>query len=205
MSAAIAGKALAAARLKTSLRLYSPACTVKCDGIPIFRSQTARDLACLLDLNPSVVRWICMPPPVEADGNLYVADFAVWDADGASWLFDAPDRDQGFNPAHLKEAAQKKGFLYRRVDCVEIYEGFRLRNAKDLLRYGTHKATLDDRIRVMAALEEHGSLTVLDCLSAIRETKPTAALASMILQGLLEVELDGELIGPGTMVRRIRL
>lgn len=42
-----------------------------------------------------------------------------------------------------------------------------------------------------------------DCLRAFRETQPVAALASMILQGLVEVELDGELIGPETMVRRI--
>ncbi|WP_201271923.1 hypothetical protein [Sinorhizobium meliloti] len=43
-----------------------------------------------------------------------------------------------------------------------------------------------------------------DCLRVLRETQPVAALASLILQGLVEVELDDALIGPETMVRRIR-
>ena len=41
-------------------------------------------------------------------------------------------------------------------------------------------------------------------LGAIRETQPVAALASLILQGFVEVELDEEIIGPETLVRRIR-
>jgi hypothetical protein len=87
---------------------------------------------------------------------------------------------------------------------VEIYDGFRLRNARDLLRYTGHNVPLGDRVRVLAALDENGSLALSELLGAIRETQPVAALASMILRGFLEIELDDALIGPETQVRRIR-
>lgn len=203
MSAEIVTGALAAARARSSLRIYTPTCTVKCQGLPIFRSQASRDLACLLDVNPSVSGWSCMPAAIEVGDILHVADFFVRDEDGVSWLFDAPDKDANCEPQCLREAARNKDLRYRRLKPEEIYDGFRLRNAKDLLRYGAHRATLDDRLRVLAALDEQGALTVSDCLRAIRESNPTAALASMILQGVLEVELDNALISPATMVRRI--
>ncbi|MBD9538935.1 hypothetical protein IB276_05705 [Ensifer sp. ENS04] len=205
MSAAIISGALAAARAKVSFRAYSPTCTVKCEGLPIFRSQVARDLACLLDVNPSIVGWSCMPPAIEIDGVFHVVDVAARDENGVCWLFDAPDNILICHPKDIKEAAWGRGFRYHQLQSDEIYTGFRLRNAKDLLRYGAHEATLDDRLCLLTALEEHGALAVSDCLRAIRESKPTAALASMILQGVVEVELDDALIGPSTMVRRIRL
>lgn len=204
MSAEIVARAVAAAKAKASFRVYPPTCTVRCHGLPIFRSQTARDLACLLDINPSVLMWRCMPPAIEVDGVSYVADFLVLTEDGKSWLFDAPDRNSNTDPQSIREAALAVELRYRLLEPEEVYDGFRLRNAKDLLRYGAHRATLDDRLRVLAALDEQGALTVSDCLRAIRESNPTAALASMILQGVLEVELDDALISPATMVRRIR-
>jgi hypothetical protein len=36
-------------------RFYYPLATIKCAGTPSFRSQDARDLACLLDVDPDVV------------------------------------------------------------------------------------------------------------------------------------------------------
>jgi hypothetical protein len=53
-------------------------------------------------------------------------------------------------------------------------------------------------------LEEMGSLTIAECLSAIREGRPMPTLASLILQGFLEIDLDDALISPETQVRRIR-
>ncbi|WP_234901925.1 hypothetical protein [Agrobacterium rubi] len=46
-------------------------------------------------------------------------------------------------------------------------------------------------------------MTVVECLSAFTETKPIGGLASMILTGFVEVDLDESLIGPGTQVKRI--
>lgn len=204
MSAEIAKGALAAARGKASLRICNPPWTVKCDGLAIYRSQTARDLACLLDVNPSVVSWMCMPKAIEVTDVLHVADFLVCDDNGASWLFDAPDRRPELSRQAIQDAAATLGYRYRLLLPEEIYTGFRLQNAKDLLRYGGHQASLGDRVRLLGALDELGALPFGDCLKAIQETKPVAALASLILDGFVEVDLDEGPIGPETMVRRIR-
>ncbi|WP_132565301.1 hypothetical protein [Rhizobium sullae] len=126
------------------------------------------------------------------------------DTDGGSWLLDGPDRKVPLELGTIAAAAVAQSHHYRVVDRSEIYDGFRLRNAKDLLRYAGHNVPLGDRVRLLSVLDEHGPLSFGDCLRVVRETHPVPALASLILQGLLEVELDEALIGPETMVRRIR-
>ena len=96
------------------------------------------------------------------------------------------------------------GHRYRPVAMIDFADSFRLRNAKDLLRYGFYRPPLGDRIRLLAGIEEMGSLTIAECLSAIREGRPMPTLASLILQRFLEVDLDDELLNPETQVRRIR-
>ncbi|WP_216332423.1 hypothetical protein [Rhizobium sp. X9] len=125
------------------------------------------------------------------------------DADGRQWLLDVFDRRNPPDEGVLQAAASVLSVRYRMVDRAEIYDGFRLRNANDLLRYAGHVVPLGDRIRLLSLVGEHGPLSLSDCLRAVRETQPVAAVASLILQGYLEVELDEELIGPETMVRRI--
>ncbi|TAT88246.1 hypothetical protein ELI54_08515 [Rhizobium ruizarguesonis] len=171
---------------------------------PVFRSKTVRDMVCILDLNPGVRSWSCPPPPLAVGRGGYTPDLHMEDTDGTSWLLDAPDRKVPFELGIVVEAARAQSHLYRVVDRSEIYDGFRLQNAKDLLRYVGHNVPLGDRIRLLSVLDEHGPLSLADCLRAVRETQPVPALASLILQGLLEVELDEALIGPETMVRRIR-
>ncbi|WP_209439294.1 hypothetical protein [Sinorhizobium arboris] len=107
-------------------------------------------------------------------------------------------------PIWLSSAIESMGYRYRPVAMVDFADSFRLRNAKDLLRYGFYRAPLGDRIRLLAGLEEMGSLTIAECLSAIREGRPMPTLASLILQGFLEINLDDALISPETVVRRIR-
>jgi hypothetical protein len=80
----------------------------------------------------------------------------------------------------------------------------RVKNAKDLLRYAKFEAALSDRIRLLAALDEHGSLSVAECLNAFQETKPIAGLASLVLHRFIMMDLDDALIGPETQVRRKR-
>ncbi|MBD9508003.1 hypothetical protein IB277_14430 [Ensifer sp. ENS07] len=125
------------------------------------------------------------------------------DTQGVWWLLDAPDR-KVVSPEELADAAEAQSHRYRQVSSSEVYDGFRLRNAKDLLRYAGHSVPLGDRMRLLSVLDEQGPLSFADCLRAVRETQPVAALASLILQGFLEVELDDAIIGPETMVRRIR-
>jgi hypothetical protein len=45
---------LARIRESASSLLFPPRGTVRCDGPPLFRTRAARDLACLLDVDPDV-------------------------------------------------------------------------------------------------------------------------------------------------------
>lgn len=204
MGIADAAKLIRANRSSASIRTFEPSATVKCDGPAIFRSQVARDTACLFDLNPSIASWQCMPVSLDCGAGAHVPDFGIVDDDGSRILLDAPDRAMPIDAQEIEVRAYGMGFRYRRLVHQEVYDGYRLQNAKDLLRYGNHTLALGDRVRMLAALNEHGTLTVADCLTAFAETRPIAALAQLILRGFVEVDLDTELLGPETLVRRIR-
>ncbi len=204
MGIAQRAKSLRASRHSASIRTLYPMATVKCDGPPVFRSQAARDAACLFDVNPSIRSWHCMPLSLDYGGGVHVPDFGILDDDGGRLLVDASDRVMPVAVGRIDAAAQNHGVRYRRLVADEVYEGPRLQNAKDLLRYGSAVLALGDRLRLLAVLEEHGNLTIAECLTVFTETKPVAGLAQMILRGFVEVDLDTELLGPGTMVRRIR-
>ncbi|CAN7445302.1 hypothetical protein LJR255_002868 [Pararhizobium sp. LjRoot255] len=194
---------LRAARNSATIRTFHPAGTVKCDGVRLFRSQSARDVGCMLDVNPSVVSWRCMPMPFGAGGIAHVPDFQVFDEDGSTLYLDAPDRAMSVDTTLLATEAERLNARYRLLDRGEIYDGFRLRNAKDLLRYAATVTPLGDRLRLLAALDEHGSLPLAECLKAFQETRPVPGIASLILHGYVEVNLDDAPLGPETAVRRI--
>ncbi|GES41745.1 hypothetical protein RsS62_09970 [Rhizobium dioscoreae] len=185
-------------------RVPSPYRSVKGPASVSYRSKVARDLAWSLDVNPSIVAWECGSRSLVMGPVEHKVDFTAFDREGIKWLLDAPDRKPLVCAGDLSVAAAKKGFQYRLVDRSEIYDGFRLRNASDLLRYSGHNVSLGDRIRLLAFLDENGSLSFGECLQVIRESQPVAALASLILQGMLEVDLDEALIGPETKVKRMR-
>jgi hypothetical protein len=193
-----------AARASASQQSYFPTATVKCEGPRMFRSQAARDVACLLDVNPQVSSWICMPAALTVGKGIHVPDFVVFAESGKGTYVDAYDRTEALPVDLVERAAEAAGYLYRIFDRQDVCDGFRLRNAKDLLRYGGHTTPLGDRVRVLSALDDQGSLTFAECLSMFREGNPVAVLASLILWDFLEVELDEALIGPETVVRRIR-
>jgi len=188
----------------SSAQLYSFHRSLKGPPTGTFRSPAAKDLACLLELDPNVIAWIAAAPVLQAGAGEHAPDFDVLHADGVRWLLDAPDRAPVASITALEAAARAARYQYRPVTKAEVYDGFRLRNARDLLRYCGHNVPLGDRVRILAALDENGSLALADCLGIVRETHAVAAVASLILQGLLEVELDDALIGPETQVRRIR-
>ncbi len=203
MGIAQRAKSLRTSRNSASIRAFYPAATIKCDGPTVFRSQAARDAACLLDVNPSIISWHCMPVSLDCGDAVHVPDFGVVNNDGGRMLVDAPDRALPIALGKIETSAEQQGFRYRRLLGDEVYDGPRLRNAKDLLRYGSCYLALGDRLKLLATLEEHGSLTIVECLTVFTETKPVAGLAQMILNGFVEVDLDAELLGPQTMVRRI--
>ncbi len=171
---------------------------------PAFRSKAARDLWCVLTVNPDISSCSKSDVVLNVGDISHIPDFSTFDVDANAWLVDAPDRILNTDATALQTAAAKAGFRYRQVSSAEIYDGYLLQNARDLLRYQGHRVPLGDRVRLLACLDEHGSLTFSECLQVVRETQSVPALASLILQGLLVVELDNALIGPETLVRRIR-
>lgn len=176
--------------------------TIKSVGPALFRSEHARDFACLLDVDPEVVQWGSSPPLLRDGGDEYQLDFVVVTNSG-SFLIDV-GHEGPRPPPWVKSLAESMGHQYRPVAMADLEGSFRLRNAKDLLRYGFYRPPLGDRIRLLAALDDMGSLTVAECMSAVREGRPMPTLASLILQGFLEIDLDDALISPETQVRRIR-
>lgn len=204
MGIAERAKSLRTNRNSASIRTFSPTATIKCDGMTIFRSQSARDAACLFDVNPSIASWHCMPLTLDYGGGVHVPDFGVTDCDGGRLLIDASDRVMPVNSSVIEGCAAHHGARYRRLVAAEVYDGPRLQNAKDLLMYGNHALALGDRVRLLSVLKDHGDLTIAECLTVFTETKPIAGLAQLILRGFVDVDLDTELLGPETMVRRIR-
>lgn len=182
-------------------KIFYPQNTVRCSGPPLFRSQLARDIACLLDVDQDVISWSCLSPLFRHEDESFQADLLVERA-GDSCIIQAFDGGEPV-PLWLKDVAGKAGYnvqLLTRADLPSI----RLRNAKDLIRYARYDVPLDDRIRLLAYLDEHSSLTVAECLSVFRTIAPIPGLASLILQRIISVDLDESLIGPETIVRRYR-
>jgi hypothetical protein len=182
---------------------YYPLATIKCVGRPIFRSQAARDFACLLDVDPDVLSWRPFADPLSDGTRVREVDFLVV-TENATFIAEVGE-EEPLSEAWITEYVSALGHRYRPVGMIELSQGFRLQNAKDLMRYGYYRATLGDRVRLLAALDEMGTLTLAECLSAIREAKPMASMAAMALHGFIEIEMDESPIGPETTVRRIRL
>lgn len=109
MGIAQRAKMLRASRHSASIRTFDPPVTIKCDGPPIFRSQAARDAACLFDVNPSILSWHCMPLSLDYGGGIHVPDFGILDEDGTRLLVDAPDRVMPPTPPKLKSSRLGKG------------------------------------------------------------------------------------------------
>jgi len=187
-----------------------PFATLKAFDRAVYRSHAARDYACLLDLDPDVIAWRTITYQIGDDCGSrrlrHHVDFMVETAADrtvvevisdtqSSDISRKSDRDWA---AKVLAAA---GYRYQAVLHSEL-NFVRVRNARDLLRYARYEATLGDRVRVIAALDEMGSLTLAECLTVVREGRAMETIASLILQGHLEVNIDDNLIGPDTVVRR---
>lgn len=177
--------------------------TLKCEVTPHFRSLITRDCACLLDLDPTVERWSTRPTPLVVADVAHIADFTVRDTSGETSLFDCFDRRLNGKTDAIRTAAREQGLRYRTVTRPEIYDGFRLQNARDLLRYATFRVSLSERVRLLATLDDQGSLTLAECMTVISGNYGVAAVGALILQGFIEVDLDAAVLGPETIVRRI--
>ncbi|CAN7420690.1 hypothetical protein LJR231_002714 [Phyllobacterium sp. LjRoot231] len=195
---------LSSIRASASRSSRYPNGTIRCIGAAMFRTLDAHAYGCLLDLDTDVSSWSCLPFIVVNDGERHAPDFVVTRADG-DFLVDVVVAENPQLPSWLAGAAARRGYSHFAVFKADlIAKSVRIANAKDLLRYARWTTPLGDRLRLLTTLDEHGSLTVAECLTAFREIPAMAGLASMVLHRFLEVDLDDELLGPDTLVRRHR-
>lgn len=183
-----------------SAQTFYPLGTIRCTGPAVFRSQLARDVGCILDVDDDIVGWSCMSISLTDGESFHRPDFVVERSD-ITFLVDVTS--EGSLPSWVRQAASLAGYRHETISRSALPQ-IRVKNAKDLLRYAKFEAALSDRIRLLAALDEHGSLSVAECLNAFQETKPIAGLASLVLHRFITMELDEALIGPETQVRRKR-
>jgi hypothetical protein len=189
-------------RVLDEYRPLFPFATLKATCRPVFRSQAARDYACLLDLDPEVISWQSMTYPITdvgAASGRHNVDFEVQTTTHAVIIDVCCGGHR--TPAWLHGTLAECGYRYHAVLPADL-NPVRVRNARDLIRYARYEAFLGDRIRVLAALDELGSLSLAECLTAVREGRAMQTIASMILHGHIEVDLDDSLLGPDTIVRR---
>lgn len=192
---------LLSTRASASRSFYHSGGSVRCMGASWFRTPQAQDYGCLLDVDPIVLSWSCLPFAMADDSKLHVADFLVRRSDG-DFLIDVVLSTATELPSRWARAADARGYIYEAVPADDLHkQSVRLANAKDLLTYARWRTPLGDRLRLLSVLDEHGSMTVAECLAVFREIPPMAGLASMILHRFLEVDLDDELIHADTTVR----
>ena len=182
---------------------FDPRHTVRCIGVATFRSQDSRDLACLLDVDAQVSGWSCLPEPLVCDDCVLPLDFEVNGANGVELLAvvaASPDT----LPAWAVEAAKERGAVLRLVAVANLV-GDRLENCRELLRYAKWRVSLSDRIRLLAALDHEGSMTLVECMSAVRNAAdPIGVVAALALKRFVEIDLDTGPLGPETKVTRFR-
>jgi hypothetical protein len=151
---------LAQMRESASSLSFHPRGTVRCRGVPLFRNQAARDLGCLLDVDPDVESWTCLPTVLAYGTGMHVPDFAVERSDGKV-LVDAVSPDTKSPPPDwVSDVARDLGYRYEAFSECDLREGFRLDNARDLLRYANYRISLGDRVRLLTLLEEQGPMPI---------------------------------------------
>lgn len=180
-----------------------PFATLKAVGRPVYRTRAARDYACLLDLDPEVASWQSFTYQIagDVDGRhlRHHVDFMVETTTDRLMVEVATEDCEAFK--WLENVLSIAGYRYQMVRLADL-NPTRLHNARDLVRYARYEAALGDRIRLLAALDEMGSLTLAECLTAVIEGRAMETIASLILRGHIEVDLDESLLGPDTIVRR---
>ncbi|MBM6581831.1 hypothetical protein ILT44_16665 [Microvirga sp. BT689] len=194
---------LARIREETSALSFNPRGTVRCEGRPMFRHQAARDFGCLLDVDPTVITWTCLPLVLHHAQGTHVPDFAVTRGSGTTLIDVLPSNGEAAQAQLLAEVSLPLGCRHEILTGSDFVEGFRLDNARDLLRYANSHVSLGDRVRLLTLLDEQGPMPLAACMQVIRDGRdPIGAIAAMALRRFVDIDLDGARIGPETRVSR---
>ncbi|MBO1905320.1 hypothetical protein KHP60_09605 [Microvirga sp. 3-52] len=194
---------LAHIRESASCLSFHPRGTVRCRGLPLFRNQAARDLACLFDVDPDVGSWTCLPTILAYGTGMHVPDFAVERSTGTILVDAVPPDAKSSPPDWVSGVARDLGYRYEAYGACDLHGGFRLGNARDLLRYANYRISLGDRVRLLTLLDEQGPMPLSVCMQVIRDGRdPIGVIAAMALRRFVEMDLDDGRIGPETRVSR---
>ncbi|WP_320197424.1 hypothetical protein RMR16_020285 [Agrobacterium sp. rho-13.3] len=152
----------------------------------------------MLDFEEVASGWACQSLEFRSGFDTHRPDFVV-ERDHDILIIDVITR--GTLPPWIANAVRAENYTYQTWSRGDI-DPIRLKNCKDLLRYAGTEARLGDRIRLLSALEDQGSLTLSECLQLVRESQPICAVANMIVARFIEIDLDTALLGPETSVRK---
>lgn len=185
-----------------SVPRFAPAQTVRCVGEPRFRTQYVRDAGCLLDVDPGVLSWTCRPSALSNRRRTFLPDFEVVREAAVELVAVTEDRERV--PDWAVAAAVARGMPITTLPTSHLV-GVRLENARELLRYAAWRVSLSDRVRLLAALDQEGSLPLGEAMTTIRNgADPIAAIAALALRRFVDLDLDSGRIGPETRVARWR-
>lgn len=191
-------------RLRASQMAFRPRGTVRCRGTPAFRSQAARDAACLLDTDKSVIEWFCLPEIISWHGDHHIPDFLV-ERSSCMSVVDITSGMGTVPPSWMSEAVRARGYRYEAISEATFRKSYRFTNSREMLRYAFHDVSLGDRVRLLAFLDEHGPAPLAACLPTIRNGRDAVgALAALALRRIINIEIDDALLGPDTLVSRFR-
>ena len=136
------------------------------------------------------------------DGATHVPDFSVMRRTGLV-LVDAVPIIGKAPPPWVPHAARDIGCGYEAHAEADLRDGYRLDNARDLLRYANHHVSLGDRVRLLTLLKEQGPMPLATCVQVIRDGRdPIGTIAAMALRRFVGIDLDEARIGPETRVSR---
>lgn len=198
-------KLLTSIREEASALSFPPRNVVRCTAYPVFRTQAARDVGVLLDLDPTVTSWSCLPLVLSHRNRRHVPDFAVTRATGQGLIDVIPTLRSHIPPEWASSAAQALGYGYETRREADLRGDVRLENARDLVQYAAYRASLGDRVRVLGLLEEYGSVPLSTCLQVVRNGHDAiGVVAALVLRRFIEMDLDEARIGPDTRVSAFR-
>ncbi|WP_294644883.1 hypothetical protein [uncultured Aureimonas sp.] len=148
--------------------------------------------------------WSCLPPALSNGSETFAVDLAATRTSGIEYIAATERADGPGAPEWASRAVAELGATLRVVPHADIL-GHRLDNARELLRYAKWRVSLSQRITLLAALDHEGSLTLVECMSAVRNsTDPIGAVAALALRRFVEIDLDSGPLGPETRVIRFR-
>ncbi|WP_019995396.1 hypothetical protein [Aureimonas ureilytica] len=169
---------------------------LRCVGEPLLPTRLACDVARLLDVDPEVDRWLCHGA-APSDGGPSAVVIEVHRGAERERLRPVEDPPPGSVPAAAVPGVPSRAISRADLDPV------RLENARLILPYARWRVTLDDRVRLLAALDDEGSVTLADCLGLLRHTaRPVAAVASLALARVVDLDLDEPLGSRTRVIRR---